>query len=122
MRTIALILASLAALKLGLQDYVWRQATRETIFQAYRERAVQACQLERRLKQFGVAPVAWTAPPTRAVEVGRQGVNVALWQVDHPQWADRFKRTSLRLVAKDGTAQLTCTYDLATSTAELHQS
>jgi hypothetical protein len=119
LRTIALILAGLAAIKFGLQDYVWRQATRAAIFDAYRERAVQACQGERRLKQFGHAPVAWREPATKAVEVGRRDVPVALWQVDDPKWADRYKRTSVRLVAQDGPRTLACTFDVTSGSAAL---
>ncbi|MFM2421728.1 MAG: hypothetical protein RL291_258, partial [Pseudomonadota bacterium] len=100
---------------------VWRQATRDAIFQAYRERAVMACQNERRLKQFGVAPVAWQPSPTQTVEVGKRGVDVALWQVDDPRWADRFKRTTVRLVAQDGPATLACSFDVTTSSAVLRQ-
>jgi hypothetical protein len=82
---------------------------------------VMACQQARRAKSFGHAPVAWQAPPTQAVEIGKSSLNVSLWQVDHPQWSDRFKRTAVKLVAQDGPAKLACTYDVTTSVAELRQ-
>ena len=44
MRAIVILLALLAAAKLGYHEYLFRGATRDAIIGAYREHAVQACQ------------------------------------------------------------------------------
>ena len=46
MRAIVILLALLAATKLGYHEYLYRGATRDAMIGAYREHAVQACQKE----------------------------------------------------------------------------
>ena len=60
MKTVVFILALLASLKLGHQEYLYRTATRDAIVAAYKDRASQACQKDGRNASFGLAPQAWT--------------------------------------------------------------
>ena len=62
MKAVVILLALLAAAKLGYQEYLFRSATRDAIIGAYREHAVQACQKDARSAALGSTPQAWANP------------------------------------------------------------
>jgi len=62
MRAIVILLALLAATKLGYHEYLYRGATRDAIVGAYRGHAVEACQKDARSHSFGLGPQAWADP------------------------------------------------------------
>ena len=61
MKAIVILLALLAAAKLGYQEYLFRGATRDALIGAYKEHAVQACQKDARTPDAR----AWARRPGR---------------------------------------------------------
>ena len=58
MKAIVILLALLAATKLGYQEYLFRGATRDALIGAYKEHAVQACQKDARTGTLGLGQQA----------------------------------------------------------------
>jgi hypothetical protein len=116
MKAVVLLLALLAALKIGYQEYMVRTATTEIIVAAYRERAVSACQRDNRNPQ--IAPgVAWARPSSVKLVIGKGNLDVYFWQVDHALWNARFKNPYLFLSAGDESSQVYCEFDIVNGAA-----
>ncbi|MGE0701331.1 MAG: hypothetical protein AB7O57_19705 [Hyphomicrobiaceae bacterium] len=116
MRALVVVLALLAATKVGTHVYLSTTAKTEIIIAAYRDRAVGACREAARVKRF---EVALTAPSDRDVHlvIGRDGLDVALWQVDHAQWQARFKSPYLHLTMPGKSMSVLCEFDIVQDAA-----
>src|ERR1700752_3701000 len=99
MRAIVILLALLAAAKLGYQEYLFRSATRDAIIGAYKEHAAQACQNDARSHGFGLGPQAWANPKAIRLVIGKSSLDVYPWQTDHAQWNARYRNPYLFLTA-----------------------
>jgi hypothetical protein len=123
MRALVLALALLAALKIWVQDSLYRSATEEALVSAYRARAADACaKVAPSAKPVGTpdGAVDWLTAPEGRVAVGNPAVAVHFWQFDHELWNARFRQPYLVLSA--GGTSATCTYDILADTAEVSRS
>jgi hypothetical protein len=122
MKTVVVILALLAGLKLGHQEYLYRTATRDALLAAYWERAVQACQRDARNAGLGLAQHAWANAASVQVAIGKSGLDVQLWQVDHQLWNARYRHPLLILSTATRSGQVYCEYDIVNAAASVRGS
>ena len=116
MKAIVILLALLAAAKLGYQEYLFRGATRDALIGAYKEHAVQACQRgDHRRGGFE----AWSNPKAIRLVIGKSSVDVYPWQVDDPMWNARYRNPYLLLTASQRAATVSCEYDITNAAASL---
>ena len=113
MKPIVIVLALLAAAKLGHQEYLFRTATRDTIVRAYRERAIQACQKDAG-SASGRLPAGLEPTPTPVkLAIGKGGLDVHFWQVDNEQWNSRYRNPYLLISGGPALRpQARCEYDI----------
>lgn len=121
MKTVVLILAVLASVKLGHQEYLYRAATRDVIVAAYKERAVQACQKDARNAAFGLTAQAWNNPPSVQLVIGKSGLDVQMWEVDNPLWTVRYRNPQLVLSAGSRKGEVHCAYDIVNAVASVQR-
>ncbi len=121
LKAIVILLAILAAAKVGHREYLYRSATNDVIVQAYRERAVQACQLEPRGAALGLKPSVWSTAAAPLLVIGKPSLDVYFWQIDHAMWNARFRNPYLflRAVGRDGqrAGGVLCEYDIVNGAA-----
>ena len=113
MRALVIALALLAALKIWVQDTVFRTAAEEAIELAYKARAADAC--------TALNAADWSTGVESRMRVGNPDVSVHIWQFDHELWTARYRQPYLVLTAPGGPA-LSCTYDILAGTAALPRS
>lgn len=116
MRALVLVLAGLAGLKIWTQDHIYRSATEEALVHAYRDRAIEACQKDRR-RDAKVGAAHWANPASVRLVIGKEDVDVAIWDVDNPLWGVRYKYPLLVLTAAGPHAGVACEYDVTLGTA-----
>ncbi|HWB45270.1 MAG TPA: hypothetical protein VG900_07495 [Hyphomicrobiaceae bacterium] len=121
MRTFVFLLALLAALKIGHQEYLFRLATAEAIVNAYKQRAVHACQIDTGNASLGLSPQAWSNPASVEFAVGKSNLDVRLWQVDNDLWNARYRTPYLFLKATSRSGPVYCEYDLVKAAASIHR-
>jgi hypothetical protein len=113
----ALVLATLAAAKIGTVDYLGRTATRDAMVIAFSTQAIEACERAKPIAGLTAAIAPWSRPHDVQMQIGDRSVSVALWQVDHTNWAHRYRRAYLVLIAGSPAAPERCTFDVANGTA-----
>lgn len=119
MRAIVILLALLAAAKLGYQEYLFRGATRDALIGAYKEHAVQACQKDARTQTLGMGAQAWANPKAIRLVIGKSSIDVYPWQVDDPLWNARYRNPYLLLTTSQRTATVSCEYDITNAAASV---
>ncbi len=117
MRAVVLILAGLAGLKIWTHEHIYRSATEDALVHAYRDSAIDACQKDRRKDKDAKSIVNWNNPASIQLVIGKRDVDVAIWDVDNPQWPVRYKYPLLVLRAGAGSGEITCEYDMTLGTA-----
>ena len=110
MRTFAYALALLAAAKFGGQEYFHRTATEEALIAAYRDRAVEACRGDARARGLLTESIE-RAGDVRLV-IGKNDVDVRLWDISNSLWATRYRAPYLQLRLGAGKSGLGCEYDI----------
>lgn len=123
MRALVLALALLAALKIWVQDSVYRSATEAALVSAYRARAADVCARisPATLPVPGTAAaVDWSHEAEPRLTVGNPAVQVRVWEFDHELWNARFRQPYL--IIAPARAGLSCTYDILADTAEIVRS
>ena len=118
MKAVVLLLAFLAAVKVGYQEWMLRTAAHEIIVAAYRERAVTACQKDARGQQMPQG-VAWARPSDIRLVIGKSNLDVYFWQVDHALWNARFRNPYLFLASGDRPNRVFCEYDIVHGAASV---
>jgi hypothetical protein len=118
MKAVVVLLAFLAALKVGYQEYVYRMASSEIIVAAYRERAITACQREPRGQQIVQASV-WAKPSHIRLLIGKSNLDVHFWQVDHALWNARYRNPYLFLSSGDRPNRVFCEFDIVNGSAQV---
>lgn len=117
MRTLVIVVALLACIKVWSQDHLYRNATETALISAYRVQAMAACQKRASLPY---------QPPALAttVEIGNPAANVALWDWQNPLWDVRFRHLHLVIDAGQATTQSgsqsktgPCRYDVVSGIA-----
>jgi hypothetical protein len=121
MRPVVLFLALLAAAKLGQQEYLFRTGTRDAILGAYREHATEACQRQARSLAPTVPAQAWASPTAIQLVIGKNSLDVNLWQVDNALWSARFRNPYLLLTAAEQSGSIHCEYDILNAAASVHR-
>lgn len=121
MKALVFCLAMLAAAKIGYQEYLFRVSASDAIISAYRDRAAQACQRDAQGVVLGVSPLSWTNPASIRLVIGKSGLGVYLWQVDHAMWSARFRNPYLHLSAGQRFGSANCEYDIVNATASVHR-
>lgn len=119
MKAVVILLALLAAAKLGYQEYLFRGATRDALIGAYREHAIQACQKDGRTQALGLGAQGWANPRAIRLVIGKSSIDVYPWQVDHAQWNARYRNPYLLLTASQRTTTLSCEYDIVNAAASV---
>jgi hypothetical protein len=128
MKAVVIFITLLAAIKLGAREYLIRTSSDDVIVAAYRDRAIAACQKDPKTQSLGVTPANWTAPSDTRVVIGKAGLSVYWWQVDHAMWNARYRNPYLYVMVgpKPATAftaggqRVLCEYDIVNSTTLLH--
>ena len=118
MKAVAFFLVLLASVKIGYHEYMFRTATNEVIVAAYRERAISACQRDAKGLSM-VAASAWSKPQSVKLVIGKQNLDVYLWQVDHTMWSARFKNPYLFLAASEKPSKVFCEFDIVHGAASV---
>jgi hypothetical protein len=121
MKPLLIVLAVLAGAKIVHSEYLFRTATRDVIIQAYRERALQACQKDALGPMLGVTPQSWSTPSSISLAIGKRNIDVHLWQVDHKMWNARYRNPYLFISAGQRSAAATCEYDIVNATAFVYR-
>jgi hypothetical protein len=116
MKLVVLVLAVLVAIKVGVHEVLYRQATNEVIVSAYRDRAIAACAKEPRA-QLLAKSTAWEQPLSLRLMIGKPGVDVYLWQVENQLWNARFVNPYLLVEASAAGTRIVCEYDIVHASA-----
>lgn len=119
MRGLVYILALLAALKVGFQEYHYRNAAQDAVVAAYRAVAVKACQDHARVQTPGSATL-WDHDAQVKLLIGKNNLDVYLWQVDNALWNARYKNPYL-LISAANHPRLFCEYDIVHGAASLYR-
>lgn len=119
MKYIVAALALLAVLKIYAQDQIYRSATSEALINAYRTRAIAACQ-DAPTQPAGMVASHWSQPSSIAVQIGRSDLGVNLWEISDSRWDAAYKQPYLVLAVSDQQSRrLTCTYDINVNVASI---
>lgn len=123
MRFVVIALALLAGLKIWNNERLYRAATEEALVAAYRERATSACQKDAARQLTGAAaqaaPMLWARPGEMSLVIGKPRLDVAIWDVDNPHWAARYKKAFLVLKSSDKATEAVCAFDVLSGQAEI---
>jgi hypothetical protein len=123
MRALVIVLAVLAGAKILAQERLYRDGAEGALIQAYRERAMAACQSQdaASARSSSAAAPLWTRPASIALVIGRRSANVNLWEVDNALWPARFKHPHVVLSAHEDRSGPVCEYDVVEGRAYLTQ-
>jgi hypothetical protein len=119
MKAIVVLLAILAALKVGVREQLFRTSSQDVIVAAYRERAADACQREPKSQVLGIETKGWSKASEARVAIGKNDVGVFLWQVDDELWNARFRNPYLYLSTTARTGKFGCEYDIVKGAASV---
>ena len=117
MRSLVLLLMLLAGLKVGTQEYMYREATSDVIISAYRQRAIDACRNDGRGQGLPLPETSWAIPANVRLSIGKSAIDVQLWQTDHRLWNTRWRNPFIFVVPAGRSGGLVCEYDIVNGTA-----
>lgn len=113
LKVVVAVLAVLAGAKLWAQDRLYRDGAEEALLQAYRDRAIAACQSAPPEAISASSMPLWTQPASVELVIGRADVDVRIWQLDSERWPARFRHPHVVLTLDDRErAAPTCHYDV----------
>lgn len=118
MRSLVVVLVLLAAAKIGAQQYLVDSAKSDVIVNAYRERAVGACQDAVKRGNLRVGQ-EWVRASDARVVIGKSSLDVQLWQLDHALWTSKYKSPFLFLTISEQPAKIYCEYDISQGVASV---
>jgi hypothetical protein len=121
MKPLLVFLALLATAKIVHHEYLFRTSTRDVIINAYKERALQACQKDALGSMLGVSPQSWTTPNSISLTIGKRNLDVQLWQVDNSMWNARYRNPYLVVSTGQRAATTYCEYDIVNSAAYVYR-
>ncbi len=58
-------------------------------------------------------------PAEVTLVIGKPNLDIAMWDVDNPQWATRYKRPFLVLRSSDKATEAVCAFDVLSGRAEI---
>lgn len=109
MRAIAMGLLAFALAKIGLVQHLRLEGARDVIVSAYAGKAIAACEAVDPGLRF-----IDTRAADITMDIGDRQRPVALWQVDHADWPNRFRSVTLVLLSTTGS----CRFDTLTGHAQ----
>lgn len=116
MRTLLIIVAILAGVKVWTQDRLYRSIMGDALVEAYRDRAATTCQKEAaRAGRQGAG--VWNASADAEVTIGNSSTDVAMWDYQNPLWDVRFRHPHVMLTPP-GT-KTRCAFDVAAGIASI---
>jgi hypothetical protein len=120
MKAIVVLLALLAAAKVGYGEYLFRSGTRDALVGAYRAHAAEACHNDARQLNMGLAQQEWANPRAVSLVIGKSSIDVYPWQVDNALWSARYRNPYLVLTVgtKHG-GGVFCEYDVVNASASV---
>jgi hypothetical protein len=118
MRVLVIVLALLAAAKIGTQEYLVASAKSEALVAAYRDRALGACREAARSRRLEVSQIADVNRDVRLV-IGKGSLNVPIWQVDNALWHARYKSPYLLFTLSEKPQRLLCEFDITQGSASV---
>lgn len=122
MKAAIIILGLLAAVKIGVSEYLFRSATRDVIVSAYKERAIEACRRDGSKEAKAAAAASpWSKPAEIRLVIGKTELDVYPWQIDHHLWHARYRNPYLLLSAGGSGGSLVCEYDVVHNAALIHR-
>lgn len=118
MRLILLAIALIAVARFATYEYLDRTAKRDVIISAYKEHAIAACERE----AAGVALGAdWAQPASVKLTIGKQELDVYVWQTRNRLWNARYRNAYLYLTPGKAGATVYCEYDISNDVASVHR-
>lgn len=121
MRALVVVLAILAGVKIWTHQSLFRAASEQALLKAYGSSAMASCQKTSR-RGIDLLPnmrqaIDWSQVHSAKVVIGDDTVDVALWQVDHKDWAQRFKMPYIHLKVGQVKKPHVCIFNVMTGTA-----
>lgn len=107
-----LILAAVAAGKLGYQEYVFRSTAENVVVSTYGHAALKACTRQSKRIRAKVPNAEWQNKARIKLVVGNANLDVSIWQFNHRLWHARFRDPYLRLTTANTVRHATCDYDI----------
>ena len=121
MKAIVIFLALLAIGKIGYQEYLFRTATKDVIVNAYRGRAVSACQKDARAQRMRTDGRNWSRPSSLKLVIGKSNLDVYFWQINSNLWNARYRNPYLFLSVNQAMSSLFCEYDIVHGSASVYR-
>lgn len=119
MKIIVLVLTLMAAGKVYMHYNFYRVAADAAIISAYKGKAIAACQKGHQGVTKATARFLWKTPGHVAVEVGNAALDISVWQIEHPNWEQRYRQASLVLTPADKLTKTRCRFDLKTGKTKI---
>lgn len=121
MKALVIVLAILAGVKVWTQQSLFRAASEQALMKAYGSAAMASCQKTSRrgtklipnLRQS----IDWSQVHSAKVVIGDETIDVAIWQVDHENWEQRFKMPYIHLKTGQASKPHVCIFNVMTGTA-----
>jgi hypothetical protein len=121
MRNLVILVALLAAAKIGYQEYLFRVSAREVIVATYQERALQTCQKQAKGGNAAPHTTAWNKPSSVSLVIGKSNLDVYFWQINNSMWNARYRNPYLFIVAEEKPAYVFCEYDILNGAASVYR-
>lgn len=125
MKAAIIVLGLLAAVKIGMSEYLFRAATRDVIVSAYKDRAIDACRRDAskdaRTTAAAAAASIWSKPGDIRLVIGKSDLDVYPWQVDHHLWHARYRNPYLLVSVAGQAGAMVCEYDVVHNAALIHR-
>lgn len=125
MRAFVIVLALLAGVKIWTHQSLFRAASEQALLKAYGSVAMASCQKTSR-RGTDLIPnlrqtIDWSQVQSAKVVIGDKALDVAVWQVDHKGWDQRFKTPYIHLkIGKAGKPHI-CIFNVMTGTASVRR-
>jgi len=121
MKPIVIFLALLASAKIGYQEYLFRTSTVDVIINAYRTRAVTACQRDAKMQRLPSSHNLWSQPQALRLAIGKSNLDVYIWQINSNLWNARFRNPYIFITAKPSASNIFCEYDIVHGVASVYR-
>ena len=122
LRKLVIFVAVLGALKLAHHEFLYRSSTSNVIIEAYRATALTACAKDARDQQLRASQEIWSRPASMKLVIGKDNLDVYMWQVNHAMWQARYKNPYLFIVARKSPNYILCEYDIVHNSASVQGS
>ena len=119
-KSIVLLLALRAAVKLAHQQYLFRSGSRGALLGAYRGHASEACPRQARSQAPALSVQAWANPAGSEPLIGKTGLDVSVASRQRPV-EPALPQALSRLTAGPPAGTICCAYDILNAAASVHR-